>query len=176
MAFGAGQSAIIVPVPEAEPAVGAWRTRHDSAAAAGVPAHVTLVYPFLPLADVDVAAVRAVLDAHPAFEVTFAATARFPGVLYLAPTPATPFVALVEALVARWPEAPPYGGAFPEIVPHLTVTERAPEPVMAAAEAELTAALPISARVTAAALIGYDGAHWTHRAWLPLRADQPGPA
>ena len=43
------------------------------------------------------------------------------GVLYLAPEPAEPFGALTEAFAAAWPEYPPYGGSFTDVVPHLTV-------------------------------------------------------
>src|SRR5690349_20634700 len=42
------ESTIIVPVPEAEPLFGVLRGNHDRVAAAGVPAHITLLYPFLP--------------------------------------------------------------------------------------------------------------------------------
>ena len=41
------QSAVLVPVPEAERAVSRHRTRLDRAAAWGVPAHVTILYPFV---------------------------------------------------------------------------------------------------------------------------------
>ena len=58
MAFAIGQTAIIVPVGAAEPIVGRWRTRFDPAAAAGVPAHVTIIYPFLPGHDIDDNVVR----------------------------------------------------------------------------------------------------------------------
>jgi len=44
----AAQSAVLVPVPEAEPAVSRHRARLDRAAAWGVPAHVTILYPFAP--------------------------------------------------------------------------------------------------------------------------------
>ena len=40
-------SAVVVEVPEAEPLVGAWRLRFDPVAALGMPAHVTLLYPFV---------------------------------------------------------------------------------------------------------------------------------
>jgi hypothetical protein len=40
-------SAVVVPVPEAEPRVGALRTALDPSAALGVPAHVTILYPFV---------------------------------------------------------------------------------------------------------------------------------
>jgi hypothetical protein len=53
MAFAVGQTAVIVPVGAAEPIVGRRRTRFDPAAATGVPAHVTIIYPFLSGQDID---------------------------------------------------------------------------------------------------------------------------
>ena len=44
----AAESAVLVPVPEAERAVSRHRARLDGAAARGVPAHVTVLYPFVP--------------------------------------------------------------------------------------------------------------------------------
>lgn len=41
------QTAVIVPVPAAEALVGSHRRRLDRAAGWGVPAHVTVLYPFL---------------------------------------------------------------------------------------------------------------------------------
>jgi len=41
------ESAVLAAVPEAEPAVAALRARLDSSAAQGVPAHVTVLYPFV---------------------------------------------------------------------------------------------------------------------------------
>ena len=43
----AAQSAVLVSVPEAEPAVSRYRARLDRAGAWGVPAHVTILYPFV---------------------------------------------------------------------------------------------------------------------------------
>jgi hypothetical protein len=43
--------------------------------------------------------------------------------LYLAPSPAEPFKALTHAVVERYPDYPPYGGAFPEVIPHLTIAD-----------------------------------------------------
>lgn len=42
------RSAVIVPVPAAEPLVGPLRAELDSHAGIGVPAHVTVMAPFLP--------------------------------------------------------------------------------------------------------------------------------
>jgi len=46
-AHRAGETVLIVKVPEAEPAVGEWRTQFDPVAAAGIPAHITVLAPFL---------------------------------------------------------------------------------------------------------------------------------
>ena len=59
-------SALIVAVAEAEPAVADHRERLDRAATWGVPAHITVLYPFLPPADLEAAAtaVREHLPIH----------------------------------------------------------------------------------------------------------------
>jgi hypothetical protein len=44
------QSALLLPVPAAESVVGPHRARRDASARDGVPAHVTVLYPFLPTA------------------------------------------------------------------------------------------------------------------------------
>lgn len=42
------ETAVLLRVPEAEPLVREWRAKGDPSAAHGVPAHVTLLYPFVP--------------------------------------------------------------------------------------------------------------------------------
>src|SRR5277367_3174305 len=42
------ESAIIIPVPEVEPIVGPLRLEYDGTARLGVPAHITVLYPFCP--------------------------------------------------------------------------------------------------------------------------------
>ena len=39
---------LVILVPEAESMVKAFRERYDPAAQAGMPAHITLLYPFVP--------------------------------------------------------------------------------------------------------------------------------
>jgi hypothetical protein len=46
------ETALLVLVPAAEPAVGGHRARLDVAARDGVPAHITVLYPFLPPAGI----------------------------------------------------------------------------------------------------------------------------
>jgi hypothetical protein len=42
-----GRSAIVIPVPVAEPLVSAWRSLYDPSAVVGMPAHLAALYPFL---------------------------------------------------------------------------------------------------------------------------------
>ena len=46
------QSALLLTVPAAEAAVGPHRARLDVSARDGVPAHITVLYPFLPPAEI----------------------------------------------------------------------------------------------------------------------------
>jgi 2'-5' RNA ligase len=175
--FVAGETALVVHVPEAEPVVGAWRRRFDPSAAHGVPAHVTVLYPFLDADRIDaglLAELGALFAAHAPFEVRFSGCGRFPEVIYLAPDPDGPIRELTEAVAASWPEAPPYGGRFEEITPHLTVADGVPLDVQDTIEAELAGRLPVTAHVGAVSLEAYDGALWRHAACFPLGRISPG--
>ena len=170
MAFEAGQTGVIVPVPAAEPLVSSWRSRFDRSAPLGVPAHVTVLYPFLPRDQVDepvLAELARICCEVGQVELTFRRTGWFDGadVLWLDPEPAAPFVALTEAIAARWPQAQPYGGAFDEVTPHLTVAEAAPQDEVERMRAGLAAAMPLRTVVDTAWLYAFDGS-----AWCPVRA------
>ncbi|MGA5763291.1 2'-5' RNA ligase family protein [Nonomuraea bangladeshensis] len=170
-AYRAGETALLAVVEEAEPLVGPWRRRFDAVAAAGVPAHVTVLVPFLDLDRLDAATMddlRALIGERGPFTVQFDRCGRFPDALYLAPTPDRPFRELTEAVAARWPEAPPYGGRFADIVPHLTVAHRQEEHVYDEVEATLTTRLPLAASVTSITLFVSDGDRWHRRAEFPL--------
>jgi hypothetical protein len=39
------------------------------------------------------------------------------------PPPVTLLVPVIDALVQQFPDQPPYGGAFAEVVPHLAVAQ-----------------------------------------------------
>ncbi|MFG2712945.1 2'-5' RNA ligase family protein [Streptomyces goshikiensis] len=170
-AFLAGQTGLIVKIPEAEPVVRAWRERLDPGARAGVPAHVTVLFPFLEERRIDAsvhAALAGVLAGHEAFDLRFEECGRFPGTLYLPPVPDTPLRRLTLAIAERWPQTPPYGGRFAEVIPHLTIAQDQEPHVLSSVEADLRPRLPFSARVSSVALMAYDGATWQHRATFPL--------
>ena len=145
------RTALVIAVSEAEPAVGSWRTAHDPSAALGVPAHVTLLFPFVPREEVDARTRSTVVDAIARSRVApftsrYERIGRFPGVLYLEPEPRDMFECLIGALVDAFPTYPPYGGAFGTVVPHLTVVddERAD---LDAIEASVRDGLPVVAPV-----------------------------
>jgi hypothetical protein len=98
------ESAVLVPFPEAERVVSPYRARLDGAAALGVPAHVTVLYPFVPPPAITPSVVDALAVAVAsvsAFGCEFGATAWFgEDVLWLAPQPSAPFLALTRAVCA----------------------------------------------------------------------------
>lgn len=111
-------TALIVPVRSADD------LRHRSACEVGMPAHITILYPFLRTRTVNRGIERRLASAISEvseFDFVLREVRRFPGVVYLAPEPTEPFIALTEAMLREWPNHKPYGGAFEEIVPHLTV-------------------------------------------------------
>jgi 2'-5' RNA ligase len=167
-------SAVVVPVPEAEPRVAALRAALDPSATLGVPAHVTLMFPFLPPARIDdgvLDALRDVLSAAPAFEIEFFEVAWFgEEVVWWAPEPAAPFVALTHAIADRFDLRPYEGEHGDDVVPHLTIGHGAPLPQMRAAEAEVAAAPPVHASVRSALLMvgSREPGSWRSAAELPL--------
>jgi 2'-5' RNA ligase len=154
--------------------VSVWRERFDGSAAEGMPAHITALYPFLGedcLTDEVLDQLRCLCAQLPVLDVAFRRTGRFPGVLYLDPEPADGLRRLTAAIAERWPEAPPYGGRFQDVIPHLTVA-RAGDGVLTDIEAELLRSLPVPARLEEAVLYVFDGHRWRRRARLAFRDDR----
>jgi hypothetical protein len=95
-----GDTALTIRIPEA-----------DAFVQAPFPAHVTVLYPFLPAARITPevhAELSALFADRDPFDLTFAEFRRYPGVLYLPPAPEDPVRTLTKSLRERWPEAVPY--------------------------------------------------------------------
>lgn len=168
-----GTTAVVVRVPVAEPLVLRVPTADDPTGANEVPAHVTLLWPFLALSDLtdaDLADLALIVADQPAFEVTFSRLGRFEDVLWLAPDPPEPFVALTRAIAARWPSHPPYQGRFGSVTPHLTLANDIdPDGDQARDVAvQAQAALPLRFRVDEAELIAFWGTRFEVVRVLPL--------
>lgn len=158
----AGQSALVVTMEGISPVVDRWRLQYDPFAQA-VPPHVTVLYPFLPLSAIDEAVhadLTALFAAQPSFDAVLAGCARFPTVLYLQPQPSTAFQAMTHRVHHRWPEAPPYGGQFDSVIPHLTVAHSPDADLHARLTDEIEPHLPLRVEVTEVTLIACGGPEW----------------
>jgi 2'-5' RNA ligase len=145
---------------------GLERVRRRSATDAdyGIPAHLTLLYPFVEPEALDeavrrrIATVAANLDP---FEYCLLGAARWPQVIYVAVAPVEPFVALQADLARAFPDHPIYGEpADFAFVPHVTVAEGPSVDDPATADDPGWAALPRPARAAALEVIARDGGPW----------------
>lgn len=167
-------SAFIVKVSEAESLVGSLRERFDATFRLGVPAHITVLVPFMDPSDITVdvldRAQRALVQIE-AFSFVLRSVHRFPETAYLAPEPAAPFIAMTQALVAAFPEFRPYGGAHEGVIPHLTVaTGSAAEADEAAniLQCLLEQGASVTARCASISLIENASGRWRELHAFPL--------
>lgn len=153
-----GHSVLAVPVPELDEFVCERTRRYDASFVSAEPefgyAHLTLLGPWLSSpTDEDRTAVGEILSGEPPFAFTLGEIRQFPGgVVYLAPEPDGPFRRLTARLAAAFPETPPYAGAFPDLVPHLTLDHCATGATVSSLRGELADALPVKAKAVAVQL------------------------
>lgn len=165
------ESALIVPVPQAESVVQGFRARFDPAAPLGVPAHISVLYPFLVPEALDQSIVDelgAIFAGVPPFPFTLGSVARFPDVVYLAPHPAEPFSRLTAAIATRWPQTPPYGGRCDDTVPHLTVAHTADPSTFEGIRRDIEPGLPITCAAREAWLMANRGNRWVVERRFPF--------
>jgi len=172
------ETALVLCIPEAEGLVSTWRLKYDPSAARGMPAHVTALFPFRPFETIDptcMAKLGSIFEVFPSFEVRFSKLGRFPGALWLAPEPAEPIVQLTNALAAAFPDCPPYGGAFRDSIPHLTVAI-GDQPLLDSIAGQLIGALamPIYSHVAACSLFAHQPEGWREARRFPLFGARAG--
>jgi hypothetical protein len=171
----ATESALIVSVPAATPVVGILRSGLDSSARLGVPAHITVLYPFMPpeLLDADVIGqLGKMFGRVDRFDLSLTRVGWFATeVVYLVPEPQSAFKTLTAMVSERWPEWPPYGGIHPDPTPHLTVGDSEDYASMVEAASAVEPLLPVETTVTEIELIvgGATPGSWKRRAAFPLR-------
>jgi 2'-5' RNA ligase len=168
------ESAVLVLVPEAESVVASHRAALDGAAAMGVPAHVTVLYPFVPPERTDdavIAALAGAVRSVSAFDLAFRRLRWFDrSVLWLAPEPPEPFMALTAAVHRAFPDYVPYSGVHADVAPHLTVGQGQPADALESAARAIKPSLPVTARVSTAVLMhgSLQPDSWRVVAELPL--------
>ena len=177
-----GRTALVIPVPEADPALAAVGARYPRLARPGLPAHLTVLYPWLPSAEVGEGARRSCASlagsVEPA-EAVFREVGVHPGMVFLRPAdpgpvdpaPAGPGSAdrLIAGARARWPELPPYGGKYPDSPPHVSLAlgEMSPEEVAGVREL-VGPLLPLRARLAELWLVALGPEGWLAMDRWPL--------
>lgn len=152
-----GRTALVVPVPRAEPIVEPWRALHDrDSVARRMPTHLTVLFPFVPGREIDEALLerlRVLLASVPPIDFALASVESWPGTAFLAPEPAAPLVALIDRVRAAFPERPLYGDPSLDPAPHVTIaTEPDAERLERLVEElrrSLAAQLPLACRADA---------------------------
>jgi len=148
---------LLVVVAEAEPAVAQLRLQLDPVARLDVPAHVTVLFPFVPASELqDKVMVRlaALFGRMPAFTHNLVHTAWFGDeVLWLASDCTERFRSLTELVWTAFRAYPPFEGQFEDVVPHLTIANHGSLDEMHAAERTVQLQLPISTMTRAVTLM-----------------------
>lgn len=169
------EAAVVLLVPEAEPLVRDYRKEYDPSAAKGMPAHITINYPFLPGADPSEATLerlRSLFAGVPAFPFRLTQGAGFPDLLYLAPDPEERFRDLVSRLERAFPESPPYGGAHSEVIPHLTIAQNDDPVILEGITSDFRVGaesrLPIWSHASKLWLMDNRSGRWKKRVAFPL--------
>jgi len=168
------QSGLIIEVPEAEPAVRHHRERLDASAPLGVPAHVTILFPFMPPETIDAAALARLAELFAGvsrFRFVLDHTAWFgEDVLWLGPDDPRPFRALTQRVFRAYPAYPPFEGRFDDVVPHLTIGHGHPLDALRSAQDSVQAHLPIQASAAGVTLITQQsaGGQWAKTAFFTL--------
>lgn len=113
-----------------------------------VPAHITLMFPFVPFERLSEAspALQTLAENIAPFEVTMEGYGSFPTVAFMQPRDPQPIQQLFRQVFAAFPEYPPYEGRFgSDLHPHMTVGEFISEAEQRVAD--LPAYTPITFRV-----------------------------
>ncbi len=144
-------STLLVPIPAADAVTSPYWPAWNPPKAKGIPAHVSVLFPFLRHGALTDEALTRIADAAATvapFTVTFRRTGRFERTVFLVPEPARPFAELTQQIVERFPDCPPYRGAHGNALnPHLTVLTCADDEALQLAEAEVRRSLPLRTRV-----------------------------
>lgn len=171
------KTALVLVLPEAFASLEPVRALFDSVAVVcGIPLHVTVLSPFVAREELSEAVldrVRQLFAGLPPMEFELARVDTFPGVVYAAPEPDDELRRCIAATCRAFPETPPYGGAFTEIVPHATLALVPPGGDQADLSRRIRAhvepLLPIRCRAeTVSLLVEHEPNRWRERERLPL--------
>ena len=119
------QTALAALVPEADGILDLVTSMGGDPRTEGVlSAHITLVYPFIPMelvSEAELTRLREFFAAQPAFGGELVVGWFGREVLLLVPADPAPLNRLTQAVIDAWPDYPYYSGAYSEVEPHVTL-------------------------------------------------------
>ncbi|MFJ8565614.1 2'-5' RNA ligase family protein [Streptomyces sp. NPDC093514] len=165
-----GTTAVVIVVPDAAPLLDAARRIAPAHVRHGVPAHVSLLYPFVPepaLTGQDERSVRSLAARFPAADLVLEDLVTASGFVGVTVAELQP---IADAFRARWPGVRPYGGRFgAQPAAHVTVALGADDPTATAhVRAAVGSLLPLRARAAAVQLVALTAEGWRPRLTAPL--------
>ncbi len=173
------ESAIVVELPELDVVLDEYRRELDPCRRWGMPAHLTVLYPFVPPTDLDqsiLSTLRTVATKVRPFEGEFDDFGWFADpVVWLGTSQRSLFGSLIREMMNAFPECPPYGGAFDEIIPHVTIGESNEADLLRAAIDAIRPQLPLKSMVTSLSLMEGSTAagSWRVLERVPLGSTRP---
>ena len=155
------ESTLAILVPQAEGLVRSFRDRYDPAAKAGMPAHITLLYPFKSPNEINglvLDTLRNCFSNFQPFKFSLMTINQFPGEAGRA-VPRTD-----SEHLGCYPKTPPYRGQYSTVIPHLTVADHMGEQGLGAVAREFEQAaqgrLPIQGQAAEVTLMDSRSGRW----------------
>jgi hypothetical protein len=163
-------SALVIPVPQADPVVGRWRRLYDWSAARGLDSHITVLFPIDGSIDLEerYRGLQSVFSEHASFKFILREPRRYKDYVYFSPDPIEPFLRLTETAKAVLPEIVPYTDVSGCVTPHLTVAYSRDENILRRIYAGLTGVTIESAALNIE-LMEYGNNTWHPRMRFPLK-------
>ncbi len=174
------ESAIDIHLESFDDLLEPWRRATIEVANKGVPPHITLLYPWcVPISNNDIEVVHSVISQLESFEICFTHLSHFAKrVIYLAldETSEKAVKHLMQTLFRAFPETPPYGGQFPDPLPHLTVAKVSDDATFEKMMEEIlqvfSPRFPMTFWVNKVSVIeGDEEGYWKLKAAIPLAKD-----
>lgn len=167
---------MVIELAAAEVLLDAARKTDPGLVRAGLPAHTTVLYPFLPVSGLDERTDRSLRElaaSMPAADVTLSEVMTAPGFVGVAADTLQPHT---DVFCERWPHLPPYGGRFgPRPRSHVTVAMGAGDGTAEQVAAAVRQLLPVRGRAEGLHLAVFTGHGWHRRLFAPFGGTATAP-
>jgi 2'-5' RNA ligase len=173
------ETALVLVLDDAGPFDEVRRDFASATVARGIPFHITLLYPFAPrdqLTDAVLAETGGLFAAREPIEFSLTRIATWASVVYAVPEPDAELRDCMQALWARFPAWPPYGGIHADVVPHATLGEDVDAAeVVTEVERRLQPHVPRHYKLDAATLLEeFVPDEWRRREQFPFASTKAG--